>query len=296
MNNSDSRITYEMTHKRSVANFFSRNTNYWKSVYETTPTSTDTFTNISMLKRKAAVIEMVDRYSCNQHLNILDVGCGPGVMLEAILSRGHIVRGIDLSEDMVREANARLGGTGSAHPLCVKGDIEALPFDDESMDVVLCLGVLPYLREEQNGINEISRVVRKGGLAVVVMPNLIKLGNLFDPYYYLCRSWQYLRYQLLATTNNGGQTVDSNVFGNNREFGIRRYTLAQIDRLFKESRLQKCEIKDVEYGPLTLWRKTFLPHAASIRISDFFGRLSRVNGFERVRMLSGQWVISYVKM
>ncbi|OGR24811.1 MAG: hypothetical protein A2X83_02765 [Desulfuromonadales bacterium GWD2_54_10] len=291
MNSPNSGIAHEITHKRSVANFFSRNTNYWKSVYESNPDNSDQFTNVSMLKRKTIVIEMVDRYAINQHLNILDVGCGPGVILEAMLARGHNVSGIDLSEDMVREANERLGFS-----LCVKGDIEALPFANESLDVVLCLGVLPYLREEQNGVSEMSRVLRKGGLAIVVMPNLIKLGNLLDPYYYLCRSWQYLWYHLLGALSGGSQSADSNVFGNNRAFGIRRYTLSQIDRLFRESGLQKTETASVEFGPLTIWKKELLPNQASIRISDLFDRLSHLKGLEWVQTLSSQWVISFEKL
>lgn len=295
MNSSSSRIVHEVTHKRSVANFFSRNANYWKSVYESSPGNTDLFTNVSMLKRKSIVVDMVDRYANNQCLSILDVGCGPGVILEAMFALGHNVRGIDLSEDMVREANARLGCSGPAHALCIKGDIEALPFADESMDVVLCLGVLPYLCEEHNGVSEMSRVLRKGGLAIVVMPNLIKLGNLLDPYYYLCRSWQYLWYHLLGIMSSGSQSADSTVFGSNRTFGIRRYTLSQIDRLFKDSRLQKTETEGVEYGPLTFWKIVLLPNEASIRLSELFYRLTHKKGLEWVQMLSGQWVISYIK-
>ena len=295
MNSQNSGIAHEISHKRSVANFFSRNTNYWKSVYESSPNNTDQFTNVSMLKRKTIVIEMVDRYAFNQSLNVLDVGCGPGVILEAMLVRGHSVRGLDLSEDMVREANERLGCYGQSNSLCAKGDIEALPFADESLDAVLCLGVLPYLREEQNGVHEMSRVLRKGGLAIVVMPNLIKLGNVLDPYYYLCRSWQYLWYHLLGTMSGGSQTDDSHVFGNNKAFGIRRYTLTQIDRLFEESGLQKIETAGVEYGPLTIWKKELLPSEISIRISAFIDQLSHLNGFKWVQMLSSQWVISFIK-
>lgn len=296
MNSSNSGIAPEMSHKRSVVNFFSRNSNYWKSVYESSPDNIDMFTNVSMLKRKTIVIDMVDRYADKQRLNILDVGCGPGVMLEAMLARGHDVRGIDLSEEMVREANARLGCSGTARSLCAKGDIEALPFANESQDVVLCLGVLPYLSKEQNGVSEMSRVLRKGGLAIVIMPNLIKLGNLFDPYYYLCRSWHYLWYHLLGTVSSGNQPVNSDVFGNNRAFGIRRYFLSQIDRLFKESRLQKTETAGVEYGPLTFWKKKVLPDEISIRISNLFDQLSHTNGMKWVRVLSGEWAISFVKM
>lgn len=278
-----------------MANFFSVNTTYWKSVYESCPENTDLFTNVSMLKRKSIVVGMVDRYADNQCLNILDVGCGPGVMLEAMSALGHNARGIDLSEDMVQEANTRLGCSGQAHSLCIKGDIEALPFANESMDVVLCLGVLPYLREDQKGISEMNRVLRKGGLAIVVMPNLIKLGNLLDPYYYLCRSWHYLWYHLLGTKNSGNQQEDSNVFGCNRAFGIRRYTLSQIDRLFKDSRLQKTETTGVEYGPLTFWKKLLLPDEASIRLSRLFDMLAHMKGFAWVKMFSGQWVISFIK-
>lgn len=97
----------------------------------------------------------------------LDAGMGPGRLLAELTERGWNVSGIDASAGMVAAAQSRL--PGSAHRL-TQGRIEALPFPDESFDVVVATGVLEYAQVEP-AIVELARVVRRGGLAVVSYPN-----------------------------------------------------------------------------------------------------------------------------
>ena len=125
------------------------------------------------------------------------------MIIEELARRGHTVAGIDLSEEMVREANERLRTYHAGRPPCRQGDVEHLPFKEGSMDVVLCLGVLPYLHEDHAALSEIRRVLKKGGMGILVLPNLLRLGILFDPYYYLRRSWEYAWFQILAGQEEG---------------------------------------------------------------------------------------------
>jgi ubiquinone/menaquinone biosynthesis C-methylase UbiE len=103
---------------------------------------------------------------------LLEVGCGPAVMLPDLLAMGLEVQGVDVSGEMIRRGRQRLCG----HPLERRarldvGDVERLQFPDASFDAVLCMGVLEYLPRHAPALAEISRVLRPDGVAVFSMPN-----------------------------------------------------------------------------------------------------------------------------
>jgi ubiquinone/menaquinone biosynthesis C-methylase UbiE len=103
---------------------------------------------------------------------LLEVGCGPAVMMPDLLAMGCEVQGVDVSGEMVRRGRQRMAG----HPLERRcrldvGDVERLQFPDASFDAVLCMGVLEYLPGHAQALAEISRVLRPNGVAVFSMPN-----------------------------------------------------------------------------------------------------------------------------
>jgi ubiquinone/menaquinone biosynthesis C-methylase UbiE len=103
---------------------------------------------------------------------LLEVGCGPAVMMPDLLAMGFEVQGIDVSGEMVRRGRQSMAG----HPLRERcrldlGDVERLQFPDASFDAVLCMGVLEYLPGSAAALAELGRVLRPGGVAVFSMPN-----------------------------------------------------------------------------------------------------------------------------
>jgi ubiquinone/menaquinone biosynthesis C-methylase UbiE len=96
----------------------------------------------------------------------LDAGCGNGAFLlplaRRLAPRGASVIGLDLAEGSLGEARARVRAAGL--PIeCVLGDIEALPFDDCSFDLVLANWVLYHVPDLDRAIAELRRVLRPGG-------------------------------------------------------------------------------------------------------------------------------------
>jgi SAM-dependent methyltransferase len=100
---------------------------------------------------------------------LLDAGCGPGVMTDVILARGFAYDGIDLSEPMIMEARRRFREDPRARFRVA--DLHDLPFEDDSFDVVLSLGVLEYVSDLDQAMGEIARVLRPDGLYVFSMLN-----------------------------------------------------------------------------------------------------------------------------
>jgi len=96
---------------------------------------------------------------------VLDVGCGTGATLEAIVGAHPDVRawGIDLSPEMIAVARKRLG---EAVQLQV-ADAEHLPIPDAAVDLVVCVDSLHHYPQPDAGLAEMHRVTRPGGGLVI---------------------------------------------------------------------------------------------------------------------------------
>jgi predicted TPR repeat methyltransferase len=97
--------------------------------------------------------------------SVLDVGCGTGLVGQALRTRGFTgaLTGVDISE-----ASLEVARQGGAYDTVERADLQQrLPFEDGSVDAVVCVGVMTYLPEVEAVWREFARVVRPGGLVVV---------------------------------------------------------------------------------------------------------------------------------
>jgi ubiquinone/menaquinone biosynthesis C-methylase UbiE len=96
---------------------------------------------------------------------VLDVGCGPGAYLQrlrALAPEVHLT-GLDLSPGMLREARAAV-----ADASFVVGDVQRLPFAADEFDDVLAPHMLYHAPDLDLAVGELRRVLRPGGVALVV--------------------------------------------------------------------------------------------------------------------------------
>lgn len=94
-------------------------------------------------------------------IDLLDVGCGAGLLTNALALDGHRVSGIDLSEKSLKIARARDSSkTVDYRP----ANAYQLPFPDESFDVVCAMDILEHVENPRNLIQEASRVLKPNGL------------------------------------------------------------------------------------------------------------------------------------
>ncbi len=96
---------------------------------------------------------------------LLDVGCGTGPMIELLSARypeRHFV-GMDITPRMIEVANEK----GLANSEFIVGDSEAMPFDDEEFDAVICANSFHHYPEPQKFFNEVFRVLKPGGRLIL---------------------------------------------------------------------------------------------------------------------------------
>lgn len=99
---------------------------------------------------------------------LLEVGCGLGTDLIQFARHGAKVTGLDLTPRHLELAQRRFEVFGMPGEF-VLGDAEALPFADGSFDAAYSFGVLHHTPGTQAAIDEIHRVLRPGGSAIIVL-------------------------------------------------------------------------------------------------------------------------------
>jgi arsenite methyltransferase len=98
--------------------------------------------------------------------HVLDLGSGAGtdslVAAQMVGPEGRVV-GIDMTLEMLEKARASAAQLGMANVEFVEGEVERLPFPDESFDVVISNGVIDLIPDKDAVFAEIYRVLRPGG-------------------------------------------------------------------------------------------------------------------------------------
>jgi len=100
--------------------------------------------------------------------DILDVACGPGVVTAALAPKAKSVVAFDATQEMLEKARARCAKAGLANVSFRQGNAEALPFGDGEFDGVVTRLAVHHFAEPQRAFDEMFRVLRPGGTAVIV--------------------------------------------------------------------------------------------------------------------------------
>lgn len=245
----------------------------------------------NLISRRRFALEMLES-GLSHPLKILDAGCGTGEIVGQLIRHGHEVWGLDISEAMIRYAKENCAVGRFQH-----GDIEHLPFRDNTFDVVVCLGVLEYLNTSENALREIIRVLKPGGRAVISTPNAT------FPLYYVDRALVGLKvavwplYRFLKYSS-GGRPAPAHQ--SPKEIFHRRYYPGRWLRLLSSVGLEPQESVCHGWGWYRTWHLELLLHFLSRlggmfrhSLGRFLGRslLNRaVDGIVRNRALN--WLLS----
>ncbi len=103
-------------------------------------------------------------------MRVLDAGCARGRFLRGLRDSGARLYGVDLTEAFLNAAQRNLPGAGIA-----AGSLSRLPFGNASFDAVYCIEVLEHLPDTGAALAEMARVLKPGGVLVVIDKNLLGL-------------------------------------------------------------------------------------------------------------------------
>ncbi len=105
---------------------------------------------------------IADRAQIGPGMSVLDMGCGTGEFCRLVAERGATAAGIDSSEGMLELAHRKLDGADVRG-----GDNQALPWADDSFDVVTAFNSFQFATDRDAVFGEAARVARPGGKVAV---------------------------------------------------------------------------------------------------------------------------------
>jgi len=153
----------DLTKEQKVANHFDEEMEVYIENYSAGSPLTDYFR-----QRLKIVYQFLKNYD---KATILDLGCGPGMMVDYCAERGFEFFGVDISDRMINECIKRFGHLDSVH--FSVGKLQSLDFADSSFDVILCMGALEYVNEDEvdKALLEMLRVLKPGGIIILSLLN-----------------------------------------------------------------------------------------------------------------------------
>ncbi|MBI3939660.1 MAG: class I SAM-dependent methyltransferase [Acidobacteria bacterium] len=164
---------------------------------------------------------------------VLEVGCGLGSASREFARQGSQVVSMDLSFSNVQKT--RLGYKASGlRGYCVNGDAEKLPFKEGAFDVVYSYGVLHHTPDTAGAIQELYRVLARGGKSVVM---LYKKGA----------SYAYVRLMGLVTRDSSRMSREELISKRYDQTPLSKmYSKAEVRALFRD--FDDIRLQVIQYG------------------------------------------------
>src|ERR1051326_590272 len=181
------------TYQKRVDDYFRSAAQYWKQIYEK-----DRVHAAVHQHRLQRVVGLVDQLALSKTARGLDIGCGAGLISVAIAERGYRVDAMDTVPAMIEFTRelAALRSVASRVEASI-GDIQRIEAAGNTYDLVVAIGVLPWLHDIDLPLYEVRRVLRPGGAFVVNIDSKWGLNRIIDPrlnplLYPLKRSLRYV--------------------------------------------------------------------------------------------------------
>jgi len=279
---------YISDQKVSVKQHFTDNASYWDELYADGREINDFYSH-EIKRRKEVVFELFSKYKNQHYQKAIDVGCGAGFYVTELGEYKLEVYGSDISTKMIGLTQSRADQYPSNSVKLLCADCENLPFPDEYFDVVLCIGVLSYVPDELSILKELKRIIKKDGLVIFNVPNVLKLRNMLDPYYYIFKTWKFVGEKIKSLQNKS--ITPTRIVDNARmETPQNRYTLKQIRKIALKVGLNITEERGYAFGPLRFWRKDIISAKSSLKLSLFLEGLKEKKIFNIIKYFPVGWV------
>lgn len=134
---------------------------------------------------------------------VLEVGCGSGAFGRRLAKRGYKVTGIDLSNTLVKKANALAKKEKTVYK-AVAGDV--FNYKGKGYDTVMCVGFLHHFEDLSPIVNKLGDFLGKNGEIIIMEPNgsnpAIKFTEMIRK-----NIWPFNTMATLGTANETNHTV-----------------------------------------------------------------------------------------
>lgn len=166
-------------------------------------------------RRTHEVIQTIYKYHPSRIDSILDIGTAEGLMLSTIKKEFSETQciGLEYSQELIemnQDKNIKI----------IQGDAQALPFRDNSFNIVVATAVIEHLNQPLKMLKEAHRVLKRGGIIILTTP---------DPF------WDKI-----------GQKIDHQ----EKETHIQAFNLKKLNRMFKAVKFKNLRAEKFMLSPI----------------------------------------------
>jgi ubiquinone/menaquinone biosynthesis C-methylase UbiE len=227
----------------------------WETIYEANDVEA-----VIHQRRLAMALSWVDALRLPVGAQLLELGCGAGHASVALAERGFHVQATDVVDAMMERACERVQRAGLADRVRVeRADAHELPYADSSFDLVIALGLLPWLHSPARATQEMARVLRPRGVLIATIGNRLRLPWLLDPLY--APALTGLRGALKRTLPRLGHSWRSPLEPPTHPLDVKQWAALLSDAGFHVVRATT-----FGFGPFTFLGRQFLPNRMSVSL------------------------------
>jgi len=240
--------------QQSVTDYFESTAAYWKTVY-----ADDRLLPAIYRDRHNTALGWIQELDLHPRARILEVGCGAGLITVALARNGYTVDALDPTDAMLQMT--RNGAAQQSVQDRVRihaADVHALPFQAHTFDLVIAIGVIPWLHSEGLALQEMQRVLKPGGYLLVTADNNARLDRILDP----------LSSPLFAPLRLAAKRVLRlcGLRSPSAGFQPKRHYPHEVNRAIGECGFEPMKSCTIGFGPFTFLGKTLFTDAIGVRL------------------------------
>jgi ubiquinone/menaquinone biosynthesis C-methylase UbiE len=231
--------------------YFDSTASYWDRVYRGAQLQ-----DLIYQRRQRFVLAYVDAAALPPQASALEIGCGAGHLTIELAERASEVEAVDASEAMVQATRTRVREAGISERVSVRqADAHPLPFEAARFDLVVAVGVIPWLHSPAQAVAEMARVLRPGGQLVLTADNRARLTSFTDPRRVIAVAPLKRLYRALRSSDAGAAVS-------------RFHSPRAVDRMLAAAGLRPSARRTVGFGPLSFMGRSIFEGAIGSTIDE----------------------------
>ncbi len=247
-------LTPSESAQQQVNTYFQSSSEYWKRIYETRA-----LLPLIYQTRHAVVLEWVLELGLSRDSRILEIGCGAGLLTSELARMGYSVDAVDSVPAMVEQTIRKASENRLTERVrAFLADVHALPCPRGRFELVIAIGVIPWLHDERAALLEMQGALAAGGHLIVTADNESRLNRILDPVF--SPAFRLLRKTAKFVLDRAGLRNPP------QGYQSKRHTPAEIARLLDLSGLHQVKSRCVGFGPFTMLGPQVIPERLGIRL------------------------------
>lgn len=262
--------------QKSINAYFEASGPYWKKVYEYGDVWSTTYK-----ERRSVVLGLAQQLQLPTEWPILEIGCGAGSTSIALARNGYAVEAVDSVDAMIKLTEQHAEDAGVGHRVTTSiGDVHDLAFADGMFNLVLMVGVVPWLHSLDKSLHEVARVLRPGGYLIATADNWWRADNWIDP----------LHFPPLRPIRRGVCAVLERLSLLKPAPRNHHHSIRKFDAYLAAAGLEKVEGRTVGFGPFSFLGRKLLPDSSGVRVHRWLQKLAN-RGVPVVRSTGTQYIV-----